>query len=249
MEVRSIRARRVTASRLTSGLLVAVLFGTACTGGGLDEARKKRKELQRFDAAAAESTLVERARALRAEKGLPSLEVNPNLADKARRWAATMAREGRLYHSQLAEGISVPWQKLAENVGQAGAAERIHSAWVSSPRHYANLTDPAFTHIGVGVAPTPDGMVYAAQVFMQQAPAAPVPAPPRVGSPPAAPSAPTAPAVVSPPRPAPRPPALRTREVPEPVVTAPPAAAPAPGQQPSARLLHVLEELRRRDGR
>lgn len=222
-------------ARLAVAVVAAALLGPACTGGGLDDARKGRKEIQRIDPAAAETELVAGANTLRREQGLPPLAVDPNLTDKARRWSATMAGEGRLYHSPLADGVVVPWSRLGENVGQGMAARSVHESFVASPRHHANLSDPAFTHIGVGVAPTAGGALYVTEVFME----AGSPAPPRAAVP-----APTSPAR---PRPAPPPEARRATTRPPPAPP-PPAGPPPAARTPSAQLIHVLRQLRELEG-
>ena len=41
----------------------------------------------------------------------------------------------------------------------------INTALVNSPGHYANMVNPSFTHVGIGVVITPDGRVWVSQVF------------------------------------------------------------------------------------
>ena len=145
----------------------------------------------------AEGDFVARTNSLRASKGLPGLTVNGTLAAKARNWAEHMAAVGAISHSNLADGAPAEWQRLGENVGRGPSVDSIHSALVASPDHYANLTDPGFQTIGVGVV-NANGTYYVAEVFMesasQPAPSAPTPraATPSSGNPQPAHSAPAA---------------------------------------------------------
>jgi hypothetical protein len=145
----------------------------------------------------AEGSFVALTNSLRASRGLPGLSVNGTLAAKARNWAAHMAAVGAISHSNLADGAPGNWRRLGENVGRGPSVGSIHNALVASPEHYANLTDPGFQSIGVGVV-NANGTYYVAEVFMesasQPAPSAPAPraATPTPGNPRSAPSAPAA---------------------------------------------------------
>src|SRR6476660_8354827 len=145
----------------------------------------------------AEGDFVARTNALRASRGLAGLSVNGTLAAKARNWAEHMAAVGAISHSNLSDGAPPEWHRLGENVGRGPSVDSIHNALVASPDHYANLTDPGFQTIGVGVV-NANGTYYVAEVFMesasQPAPSAPTPraATPSSGSPQPAHSAPAA---------------------------------------------------------
>lgn len=114
-----------------------------------------------------EADFVSRINTLRASQGLARLRVNANLTNKARKWAGRMAARRRIWHSDLADGVTANWHKLGENVGRGGSVAALHAAFVNSPRHYANLVDPAFRYVGVGVV-TVDGTSFVSEVFMQR---------------------------------------------------------------------------------
>jgi cysteine-rich secretory family protein len=145
----------------------------------------------------AEGDFVARTNSLRASRGLPGLSVNGTLAAKARNWAEHMAAVGAISHSNLSDGAPPEWQRLGENVGRGPSVDAIHNALVASPEHYANLTDPGFQSIGVGVV-NANGTYYVSEVFMesasQPAPSAPAPraATPSPGNPQPAHQAPAA---------------------------------------------------------
>jgi uncharacterized protein YkwD len=114
-----------------------------------------------------EKAFVTRINALRAGRQLPALRVDAGLRRKARRWAGQMAAKRRIWHSTLSDGVTADWQKLGENVGRGPSVGPLHNAFVNSPLHYANLVDPAFRYIGVGVV-TVGGTSFVSEVFMQR---------------------------------------------------------------------------------
>lgn len=173
---------------------------------------------QRSDAAdaGAEGQFIALTNQVRANNGLPPLEYHDNLTAKARGWAQTMADSGGIFHSNLSDGITVNWYRLGENVGRGPSVEAIHNALVASPGHYANLVDPGFRYIGVGVV-NHNGVIYVSEVFMepQSQPASsptPVAGTPPSQSAPAAPAATAAPAAPPPPPPPPEPEPMPTSE-------------------------------------
>ncbi len=62
-------------------------------------------------------------------------------------------------------GAPADWTKAGENVGRGGTVDAVWDAFMASPSHAANVLDPAFTRIGVGVVRTPDGVLYTAHRF------------------------------------------------------------------------------------
>jgi len=122
----------------------------------------------------AEAAFVAGINQVRASVGQPALQVHGVLVAKAQAWADHMAATGCLCHSNLADGVTVAWSKLGENIGRGSDVGSIHNALVHSPEHYRNMVDPAFGWVGVGVS-YGGGQMWVAEVFMQ---GAPPPAPP-----------------------------------------------------------------------
>jgi len=145
----------------------------------------------------AEGQFIALTNGLRAAHGLAPLGVNGTLRAKAEAWAEHMAGVGGISHSNLSDGAPPEWRRLGENVGRGPSVDSIHNALVASPEHYANLTDPGFQSIGVGVV-NANGTIYVSEVFMesasQPAPSTPSPraATPPPGNPQPVPSAPAA---------------------------------------------------------
>ena len=167
----------------------------------------------------------------RANVGVAPLAVDGQLTALARQHAQTMADAGTIFHANpISAGVTAPWVKLGENVGTGPSAPPIMSAFINSPKHYANIVDPAFTYVGVGVVWVGNQM-FTTHRFMQLS-GQPAPPPPEPPAPPA-----TAPPVTSPP--------ATTRAV-APPVTEPPVTAPAltPTSATRERVATVLIALR-----
>jgi hypothetical protein len=129
------------------------------------------------DTVSEESSFVSQINALRASKGLATLAVDAGITGKARAWAQTMADKNTIWHSTLSDGVTADWQKLGENVGMGASVDSLETAFVNSPHHYANLVDPAFRSIGLGVVHSDTGILFVSEVFMVTRTAASVPAP------------------------------------------------------------------------
>ncbi len=106
----------------------------------------------------------------RRRQGVPALSWDAALARVARAHSADMLRrgyfrhespEGRTPHERVKDGVSYALAGSGENLWGAQGdqpleAERlpriIVDTWLASPGHRANLLNPAFTDMGVGVA-------------------------------------------------------------------------------------------------
>ena len=106
----------------------------------------------------------------RAQNGLPALSEHVTLNMKADAWAVQLRDECNIRHSTLSDGAPPEWRKLGENVGRGGSIEQVHTAYLNSPGHRANILDPSFTSMGAGaVWGTWNGQrtVFTVQVFMR----------------------------------------------------------------------------------
>lgn len=103
---------------------------------------------------------------LRAGVAAPELARRYELDLKAKAQADRMALSGYIFHSaDLAAGVPAGWGMIGENVAAAGSIEAAQAALEASPPHYANLTNPGYNEIGVGVAEL-HGVVWVVQVFV-----------------------------------------------------------------------------------
>lgn len=171
-----------------------------------------------------EAALAARASAERTARRLGGLRVAADLTAVARRHAQDMAASGRLAHSGNLGGEVGGWRKLAENIGTGASADEVHASFMASATHRANILDPAFSEVGVGVA-WRDGRIWVAEVF--RAPAgAPAPPPPPPPPPPTAPPPPRRPAAQPAPRTVQRAAPPTTYALPPPGLFAPPPTPP-----------------------
>jgi uncharacterized protein YkwD len=108
----------------------------------------------------------------RGTEGLPKLTWSPKLAYNAANWACQMAATGSLYHQNLGGLLASPdyvvFRTLGENilVGPGNMnGNSMEAAWRASPAHGANITNRAFTHVGIAYCRGGDGRLWAAQEF------------------------------------------------------------------------------------
>ena len=160
---------KLAAAALTATLLLTVAPARASLGG--DEPKALPSALLTQAAAADtvgdEFSFATQLNELRASQGLPALAVEVRLVEIARAWSGEMAAANSLSHNpNLASQAPSNWQRLGENVGFGGSVDTIHRALVNSPGHYANMVNPHFNYVGIGVVRSGD-RVWVTQVFMQ----------------------------------------------------------------------------------
>lgn len=101
----------------------------------------------------------------RTSRGVPALGSHGQLDAKAQAWAERLARENRIYHSNLSSGITACWRSLGENVGYGSSVAQVQAAYMNSSPHRANILNRSFDRVGVGVAYN-GSRVFTVQVFM-----------------------------------------------------------------------------------
>ncbi|WP_093687106.1 CAP domain-containing protein [Sporolituus thermophilus] len=124
--------------------------------------------------AAEEQQAVALLNADRAKYGLPALKVNPQLTDLARRYAQDMINRGYFSHynpegqspfdRMRAAGIS--YRTAGENIAINRNVASAEQAFMNSPGHRANILNPNYTEVGIGVRHAADGSVYVVQEFI-----------------------------------------------------------------------------------
>ncbi len=176
----------------------------------------------------AEAHYVAAINQLRVGKGLNALTLDNQLVAGSRTWADQMKAQGSISHApDLSVGVTQNWQKLGENVGVGPTVTALMDAFIASPGHYANLVDPVYTRVGVGVVWDGDVM-YTTHRFMSVAAA---PAPPPASTPPATQPPPVLPAVPAAPT------APTTTAAP---TTAPPTSVPTPVSMASSSSVNAM---------
>lgn len=120
-------------------------------------------------AAASVQGLINQTNAQRVANGLAPLRVDPNLSRLAQDWANTISRDGVIRHrpnywTHYPAGLPAG----GENVLQAWndySDARLVQLWMDSPGHRKNLLDPRAKSVGIGMATSADGKLYAVQNF------------------------------------------------------------------------------------
>lgn len=121
---------------------------------------------QQRDPSAMEQELLRLVNRERAKAGVPELRADPNLAAAADAHSQLMAQRKTLAHqlggesglSQRVAATGLRFNAVAENVSaaqasdQSSAAEVAHRDLMSSPPHRANILNPDYNAIGIGVA-------------------------------------------------------------------------------------------------
>jgi uncharacterized protein YkwD len=111
----------------------------------------------------------------RRAQGLGLLRWDESLASAARHHAEVMAEHGSAQHgfegepslSARAKQAGVHFGWLSENVTQGPSSEFIHTQFMKSPLHRANILDRDMDSIGIGVVEQ-GGQLFAVEDFSQE---------------------------------------------------------------------------------
>ena len=96
----------------------------------------------------------------RAKMGLKELEIHEGLVKLARMKSKDMIDLGYFAHQSPTYGLpfdmirqaGIPFIYAGENLAGAPSVTRAHTALMNSSGHRANILNPNFTHIGIGIA-------------------------------------------------------------------------------------------------
>jgi hypothetical protein len=108
----------------------------------------------------------------RAKRGIPELRWNDKLQQSARNHAQRLAEKETLSHQFAGEpnvqariaDTGLHFSASAENVASATHADDLHVALMTSPGHRANILNPMYTTVGIGVKHSGDSY-YVTQNF------------------------------------------------------------------------------------
>jgi uncharacterized protein YkwD len=108
----------------------------------------------------------------RANNGLPALQYGPKLTNQAGTWSWQMAQDNSLHHQDLNALINSPdyanYHSLGENIAVVPgnySMMDIEYMWMHSDAHRANILNPNFNVVGVGVYRGSDGRWWATADF------------------------------------------------------------------------------------
>jgi Cysteine-rich secretory protein family len=112
-----------------------------------------------------EAQFVAKMNAARQAGGLTPYSVASDLTAVARNHSAQMASQQSLYHNPGLTTQVQNWQAVGENVGEGPSVSDIHTAFMNSPEHRANILDHDFTQVGVGVSVDKNGIIWVTEDF------------------------------------------------------------------------------------
>ena len=116
--------------------------------------------------AGAEGDLLSKINASRSASGLPPVSMHSDLVPDARNHSAEMMAAGQIYHTSNLAGVASGWEALAENVGAGPSVDSLHSAFMNSAGHRANILGD-YNYVGVGVAGEGD-LLWVTVIFMRK---------------------------------------------------------------------------------
>jgi uncharacterized protein YkwD len=146
--------RRLVAALLTTLALVLTALVTGAAAAGPASAA----------AVSVEDSFTAKLNQARTSRGIPRLSTRSSLVQVAREQARRMAGSDRLYHNPTLTSDVSNWRWVGENVGYGPSVASVHTAFMNSPAHKANILDRDYTEVGIG-AVVVDGRVWVAQVF------------------------------------------------------------------------------------
>jgi hypothetical protein len=151
-----------------SSTIVLCAIATLLLAGRLLSAQSQA--LPNFPAQAEQ--LFAQANQSRAQQGVAPLQWDPALAAAALAHCRRMATEGQLAHryggepdlSDRAGQAGAHFSFIEENIALGSYVDQIHSGWMHSPGHRANLLNPNVDHVGIAVVRA-NGVYYAVEDF------------------------------------------------------------------------------------
>jgi len=154
----------------TLAILALLLTPTSHAAGAARAARPQ--------AGTPETMLLEAANRDRASIGLPALQWDMSLAASARQHAQLMAQHNTLSHQfagelpvqQRAMQAGARFSVIAENVAQGPSLSGLHTQWMNSAPHRANLLANDMNAVGIAVVQS-GNMLFAVEDFSAAVPA------------------------------------------------------------------------------
>jgi hypothetical protein len=161
-----------TASR--RALVVAVMVMTAAVGLGSGAAPVAAYPVAVGGVShdgACEGELLKLHNASRATEGLPRLREDPSFDVVPRQWAQNLATRKVLSHnpdfSPQIKSLVASWYTMGENVGWSSASvQSLHTAYMNSPGHRANIMRPEFQRIAIGCYRDSEGKIWTSVNFV-----------------------------------------------------------------------------------
>jgi hypothetical protein len=116
--------------------------------------------------AGAEGDFLSKINASRSAAGLAPVSMHSDLVPDARNHSAEMMAAGQIFHSSNLGSVASGWEALAENVGAGPSVASLHTAFMNSAGHRANILGN-YNHVGVGVV-TEGDLIWVTVIFMRK---------------------------------------------------------------------------------
>jgi uncharacterized protein YkwD len=150
--------------RALTGVLTTATVAAATLTGLVTAAPAQAAE----SVAGARSVFVASINADRHRAGRACLVQDAQATAIATAWAQRMAGTGVLQHNPRLVSQITSWTAVGENVGVGGTSATLHSAFMHSAPHRANILGAAYTSVGIGVA-YGRGRMWVVEVFKRPA--------------------------------------------------------------------------------
>jgi len=105
-----------------------------------------------YDSTVRDRMFARRINAARKKTGKSWLRLDPQLSKAAKVHTREMVGRNTLYHTPtntLTRRVT-NWSTLGENVGVGGTVDSLHTAFMNSPAHKANVLYSSFKYVGIG---------------------------------------------------------------------------------------------------
>ena len=122
-------------------------------------AEQATEESAEFSLTEVEADVLKLANKERENRGLPPLEIDPELVEWAREHANWMASTRTLRHTSKPVGENIA-------TGQADSESAVRT-WMNSPPHRANILGRAWSKIGAAAYTSPEGRIYWCLQFLR----------------------------------------------------------------------------------
>jgi uncharacterized protein YkwD len=107
--------------------------------------------------------MVEKINNARVNHGLRPLRTSPDLMAAARAHSSAMSGQGLIFHTASFSSLCC-WDAIAENVGMGYSVRGLHSAFMHSAPHRANILDRRMRQVGVGFVSS-NGRLWVTEIF------------------------------------------------------------------------------------
>ncbi|MFZ5966009.1 MAG: CAP domain-containing protein [Bacillota bacterium] len=113
----------------------------------------------------------------RKKSGLPAVQIDMEVAKAARLKSEDMAVNNYFAHKsptygdsrQMLKNMGIEFSYAAENIAINGSVSKVHSSFMSSSTHKANILGSGWTHVGLGISKRKNGTgIIVTEIFIKK---------------------------------------------------------------------------------